>query len=113
LTGAAVARLKQPWIKRTIQIPAGNTLAVDSLADSDFSTLTYQLSIENATTNKIKSMSLLAKKSDSTISDQVYARSGDDVSIQVATEIISNIFNLKITNNEAETVAVTYLRFKL
>jgi hypothetical protein len=96
-----------------IPIAAGATVTVDSLSLVDLKMAKWSIVIENLTTTERRSFELQALNKFSIDSDHtIYARMGDKIDTDININITTQ-FNLDITNNESDTLYVSFIRDRI
>lgn len=94
-------------------VPAGQTLDLDTFLLSDFKSIKYIQTFYNDAQTKSKVQEMLATKEAGGISDTVYAKSGDSISLSVNLVIQGTDGRLRVTNNESFDVSFSILKFIL
>ena len=99
------------WVKKSISVPAGQTVVVDSIEESLFFSALYHLRARDNTLEANKALSVKARKIDnSSVGYQVFAKSGRNVSINLNADIDSGFFELKIENRGPNEIDIIALR---
>lgn len=101
----------QTWVTIKKQIPAGQTLVVDSIPLSDFIKLEYLVAYSGD--NKSLGLNMSARKTDTDVVNQVFAKNGDPLNIGIDTDINVDVCETKVTNGELFAVDLVLKRAKL
>lgn len=92
------------------EIPAGQTLDLDTLDFSTFSTIDYILSFKNSDETLTKSLRLFARKSAlGNVEESVSARLGA-LALEISTAVEGSTLKLKVKNNELFTINASFAR---
>lgn len=104
---------KKHIVKKCINVPAGDTIAIDSVAVSKFDYATYSLRYLSDDGLKARSLKLDVFLNDTDVKDQVYAKGGFPLDVAVCSTIVGSAVEVQVTNNESFDVEVCFLRLKL
>lgn len=86
-------------------IPAGQTVVIDSLSLSEFDFMTYDMAFFGPTQNDVKSLSMRVQQFSGSLREQVFGKMGN-MSISLDTAINGSAFELRATNSETFNVGV-------
>lgn len=94
------------WEKQTFTINAGASQVVASKAMADLRHGEFIVNIRSSVDAKEKSLKIAVVNDESNLKDQVYARAGSPLDVDVQSQISGSDFNLVLTNNESFSVSV-------
>lgn len=98
------------WTKTEVVIPAGATVVVDNNLLVDFSRIKYFLNFKNDVTLETLGLDLTVQNNAGTITETVATRLGGPLSIiRNVTDDSVDMF-LEITNNETDSVTLTFIK---
>lgn len=98
-------------ISKEKTIADGTSLVVDSFVYSAWKGhVEYTLTFQAGT--RWKTLKLVARKVDGGVRDQVFARAGDSITLNVDTQLNGSDFELLITNNDTVPVDLVVTRTK-
>jgi hypothetical protein len=100
----------EPQRKLVDAITAGQTKNVDTLKLSLFNSLEYIINIYDAAGPRVKALKMRVDRVDVSVKDQVYARAGDPLNIQVNAVSNGVDFNLEFISGELVPVDVVAIR---
>lgn len=101
------------WEKFTRSLPSSSTTIADTINLASFRQLEYIINYRDSVTKREKSIKVTVLKDDTTLEEQVYAVSGAPLSIGLNTNINGSNYELEITNNEPNTVDMSFARLTL
>lgn len=102
---------RQHIITKQKTIPATTGVVVDSFPYAPWKgNVEYRLTFTEGT--KTKTLKLFAYKDDGDVSDQVLARNGDTINLQIGAQLTTTTFELMVTNNENVPVGLSLTRIK-
>lgn len=107
---SGVARLKT-ISHFEVTIPAGNTLDVDSGSFDAFRSFEYKLDLFSIPQDKFKTLQMLARRTGSNVSDQVYGKNGDPLLTVVNFLVDGPDVILRISNGESFPITVRGRKF--
>ena len=91
-------------------LPAGSTIVADTMPLNSFSQLEFIVNLRDASGPRTKSLKLSAHVVDVSVRDQVYARYGDPINIEVNAVSTGTDFELQFVNNELVPVDLTLIK---
>jgi hypothetical protein len=92
------------WQKVVITIPASTSQVVSTTSIASFNHGEFIMNFKSSTTNREKSLKFSAVKDDVAIVDQVYARAGASLNVDVSSAINGANVEISVANNEAFAV---------
>lgn len=96
-------------VSDTVNIPAGATVDFDTQASSLVSGFDYQIILKGLGSRK-KTFRLSTSLASSGIVDQVYAKIGDPINLEINAQDAVGSYFIRAVNNEAYNVELTYER---
>jgi hypothetical protein len=107
-TGTLDITDKSPYKKMKYTVPALTSAGLDIVPLSKFSAIDYSASFKGTTS--VKGLKLFISKSVTGIKDQVFAKSGDSLNIQLSTSIAGTDMVMTVSNLESFAIDVTLTR---
>ena len=98
------------WIRLSASIPANSTVVVDSEKLTDFTQLEYAVKFREPTLEKNKSLKISVSRDDTLVNDQIYAKQGDPIDIEVNAMSDGIDYSLEFKNNTALGVEATLIK---
>lgn len=98
----------KPFSSHEATVPANSTLIVDSELLTHFENIEYTFKIKKNLDSR--SLKLSVHKSDVNVKDQVYAKTGDPINIEMNTLSDGSEYSLEIVNNESVSVGLVFLK---
>lgn len=98
------------WEEESASVTSSGTLTIDTVPLISFSRIKYYINFKGATTSSTKGIDLTVQNNNGVLTESVSSVLGEGFSI------ITNItddgvdMSLEVTNNEAETLNVTFLK---
>ena len=92
-----------PWHQFSGSILSGQTLVIDQLPLTQFSSMRYELSFFNVSKTETKSFSMIVQQQSGNVFDQVFGRTGL-MDISVSSGVSGLNFQMSATNSEAYDV---------
>ena len=102
-----------PWTQGSSTVGASSTEVLETIPLSSFTCLEYTICIKNGDGSLTKTLKLLARRDDMDIKDNIYAKNGDPIDIEINSVQISTNFQLEFVNNEAFSLDVSFIRIDL
>jgi len=93
---------------------AGNSAEiVDSFDASTWKTAEYTFSFQENLGPKVKSLKVLLSHDDSIVSEQVFAKQGSPIDLELNTSLNGSNIEVQVVNNESYQVDVSFARLRL
>jgi len=98
------------WSREITEVASSSTESLDSIALSNFQTAKYIVSVFNSVANETSSFEMLVKNDGSGLTDTVYDKINGGVDYTIGAVINVSDMELRLTNNEANSLDVTIVR---
>jgi len=105
--------VRQLWGKKTDTVLGGATKVVDTVPLANFDRLVYEVDLFDTTSNKTKGFKMRVQNTDAGLNDQVSAKNGDPISIEIFAKVNGSDCEIELTNNETFDLGVSLVRLKL
>ena len=105
--------IRQLWCKKCDSVNALSTKVIDSIPLSRFHLIEYSMQIHNAASTKVRTLKMMVARVDTGVDDQVFARGGSAINLELNNKITGRDFELEIVNNETESVDLSFARLTL
>lgn len=95
-----------------IDVAPSEEKTIDSLSFSSFQAAKYLISISTLDRAQVSSFEAMACKKSGDITDSIYSKLGDLLSFETQFLKSGTDIEMRLTNGEAETLRVSFLRFE-
>lgn len=111
--GGTPAVPSEVWTAATSTIPAGSTLAIDSVLLTQFRAIKYIVTVYNEANLTNRSFEMKVVNKFGSVDDQVYASIGSSIVFSIESLIVGPDMNLNLTNNTGYELTAKFARLIL
>lgn len=104
---------RQLWHKKQDSVQAGMTKNVDTIPMSKFNRLEYGLQYNENGGPKTKAVKISVVKDDILVNDQVFAKHGNGIDVEINAIVTGTNFHLQVINNESFDIDLSFARLIL
>jgi len=101
------------WSKQTVLLPASSTTIIDTIPLASFGQLEYIINYLNTFTSDKMGLKMTVINDDSTIEEQVYAKSGAPLNLGLFANAVGVNCQISVQNNETSPVEVSFAKLNI
>lgn len=101
------------WTKTTVLVPALSTQIIDSVPLAGFGQLEFIINYLNTFTKDKAGLKMTVINDDSTIEEQVYAKSGAPLNLGLFANPVGVNCEISLQNNEASAIEVSFAKLNI
>ena len=101
------------WSKKTVLVPPTSTVILDSVPLASFGQLEYIINYLNTFTKAKSGLKMTVLNDDSTIEEQVYAKSGAPLNLGLFANPVGINCEISLQNNETSAVEVSFAKLNI
>lgn len=101
------------WSKTTVLVPASSTVIIDTVPLASFGQLEYIINYLNTFTKGKSGLKMTVINDDSTIEEQVYAKSGAPLNLGLVVNPVGINCEVSLQNNETSAIEVSFAKLNI